>query len=172
MPIISMSHDLYTGVYTGVSEQAKASMHRLDDARALFNAERWRGAMYMAGYAVECLLKTKLMQMYSCRTLHELEDELQRRGALAEHATVFTHHLELLLRLTQRFDRLRQHQILWPQFALVNLWIPAWRYTADMANSQDVADFLAAVARIMQWLEHNVSRNLSDGRCTIKEENL
>ena len=73
-----MSHDLYIGV----SEQSKASMHRLDDARALINAERWRGAMYMAGYAVECLLKTKLMQVYGCRTLRELENELQRRGLL------------------------------------------------------------------------------------------
>jgi hypothetical protein len=62
----------------------------------------------------------------------------------------------LLLRLTQRFDQLRQYRILWPQFALVNRWIPAWRYTADMANRQDAADFLEAVARIMQWLEHNV----------------
>ena len=147
-----MPHDLYTGV----SEQAKASTHRLDDARALFNAGRWRGAMYMAGYAVECLLKTKLMQMYSCRTLRDLEDELQRRGALDEHATVFTHQLELLLRLTQRFTQLRQHRMLWPQFALVNRWIPAWRYTADVANRQDAADFLEAVAQTMQWLEHNV----------------
>ena len=96
------------------------------------------------------------MQRSSCQTLRDLEDELQRRGALAEHATVFTHHLELLLRLTQRFDQLRQHQMLWPQFALVNRWIPAWRYTADMANRQDAADFLEAVARIMQWLEPNV----------------
>ena len=147
-----MPHDLYTGV----SEQAKASTHRLDDARALLNAGRWRGAMYMAGYAVECLLKTKLMQMYSCRALRDLEDELQRRGVLAEHATVFTHQLELLLRLTQRFDQLRQHRMLWPQFALINRWIPAWHYTADVANRQDATDFLEAVAQIMQWLEHNV----------------
>jgi len=112
--------------------------------------------MYMAGYAVECLLKTKLMQIYSRRTLRDLEDELQRRGVLTEQATVFTHHLELLLRLTQRFDQLRQHRMLWPQFALVNRWILAWRYTADMANRQDAADFLEAVTQIMQWLEHNV----------------
>ena len=32
--------------------------------------------------------KTKLMQRYDCRTLRDLEDELQRRGVLAEHATV------------------------------------------------------------------------------------
>src|SRR4029453_607047 len=100
-----MSHDLYTGI----SEQARASIHRLDDARVLFNAGRWRGAMYMAGYAVECLLKTKLMQRYTRRTPRQLGGELQRRGVLAEHATVSTHHLELLLRLTQRLDQLRHH---------------------------------------------------------------
>ena len=44
-------------LYYGVSEQGKAGKHRLDDARALLNSVRWRGAMYLAGYAVECLLR-------------------------------------------------------------------------------------------------------------------
>jgi HEPN domain-containing protein len=147
-----MSHDLYTGM----SEQAKASRHRLDDARALFNAARWRGAMYMAGYAVECLLKTKLMRIYSCRNLYELEEELQRRGILADRATVFTHHLELLLRLTQSFDRLRQSQTLWPEFNIVNRWIPAWRYTVNLSNHQDAEDFLEAVDNIINWIKNNI----------------
>ena len=63
-------------LFSGVSEQGKAGKHRLDDARALLNALRWRGAMYMAGYSVECLLKTKLMQMFDCRHLRELEEVL------------------------------------------------------------------------------------------------
>jgi len=146
-----MSHDLYTGV----SEQAKASKHRLEDARALLNAGRWRGAMYMSGYAVECLIKTKLMRAYGCRNLHELEDELQRRNLLANQATVFTHQLELLLRFTPTFDRLRQNRKFWPLFNLVNRWIPAWRYTSDLANRQDAEDFLEAVEDIMNWLENN-----------------
>jgi len=50
-----MSYDLYGGI----SEQSKASKHRLDDARALLNAGRWRSAMYLSGYAVECLIKIK-----------------------------------------------------------------------------------------------------------------
>lgn len=147
-----MSHDLYSGI----SEQAKASKHRLDDARALFNAVRWRGAMYMGGYALECLLKTKLMQMYNCRNLRELEDELQRRGALAMQATVFTHQLELLLRLTQSMGRLQQNRLLWPQFNVVNRWLPAWRYTADLGSRQDAEDFLEAVEALMNWIEFNV----------------
>jgi HEPN domain-containing protein len=147
-----MAYDLYSGV----SEQAKASKHRLDDARALFNAVRWRGAMYMAGYALECLLKTKLMQMYNCRNLRELEDELQQRGVLAMQATVFTHQIELLLRLTQSMDRLQQNRTLWPQFNVVNRWLPAWRYTADLGSRQDAEDFLEAVEALINWIEFNV----------------
>ena len=106
--------------YIGISEQMKASKHRLDDARALFNAGRWHGTMYMAGYSIECLLKARLMRMYNCRNLLELEDELQRRGALIGRITVFTHQLEELLRLTQARERLRQNPTLWPFFNMVN----------------------------------------------------
>jgi HEPN domain-containing protein len=143
-------------LHHGVSEQAKASQHRLDDARALSDAARWRGAMYLAGYAVECLLKAKLMRMFDCRHLRELEEELQRRGAIAEHATVFTHALEVLLRLTRRMDHLRQDQAMWRLFNTVNRWVPAWRYTSDLSNREDAEDFLAAVDGIRHWIEHNV----------------
>jgi len=67
--------------FQGVSEQSKAGKHRTDDSWALLNAVRWRGATYMAGYAIECLLKTKLMRMYGCRHLRELEDELQSKAS-------------------------------------------------------------------------------------------
>ncbi|MBX6312122.1 MAG: hypothetical protein IRY99_04265, partial [Isosphaeraceae bacterium] len=55
---------------------------RLEDARALLAAGRWRGAMHPAEYAVGCLLKKKLMEMYGCRYLRDLESELQDRGLL------------------------------------------------------------------------------------------
>jgi hypothetical protein len=61
-------------LFSGISEQSKAGKHRMDDARALLNAVRWRGAMYMAGYSVECLLKTKLMRIFNCRNLGELDE--------------------------------------------------------------------------------------------------
>lgn len=77
-------------LFYGVSEQGKAGKHRMDDARALLNAVRWRGAMYMAGYSIECLLKTKLMRMFDCRHLRELEEELQRRGILSAQTSIFT----------------------------------------------------------------------------------
>ena len=143
-------------LFYGVSEQGKAGKHRMDDARALLNATRWRGAMYMAGYSVECLLKTKLMHRFNCRHLRELEQELQAKGILAAQATIFTHQLELLLHLANAVDRLRQNEEHWRLFNMVNRWVPAWRYTADLSNSEDANDFLAAVEKLSHWVEHNV----------------
>jgi len=113
-------------LYYGVTEQGKASKQRMDDARALLGTFRWRGAMYMAGYKVECLLKTKLMRMFNCRHLGELEEDLRSKGLLSEQSTVFTHQLELLLRLTNSIDRLRQNEQHRRLFNKVNRWIPAW----------------------------------------------
>jgi HEPN domain-containing protein len=143
-------------LFSGVSEQAKAARHRMDDARTLFNATRWRGAMYLAGYSLECLLKAKLMRMFGCQHLLELDDDLRRRGLLSADATVFTHQLRLLMGLTQRLDQLRQNQAEWSLFNLVNLWMPAWRYTADLSNMDDARDFLNAVDTISRWVENNI----------------
>jgi len=110
----------------------------------------------MAGYAIECLLKTKLMRMYGCRHLRELEDELQSKGKIAVPATVFTHQLEFLLRLANGLDRLRGNEEHWRLFNMVNRWAPAWRYSADLSNSDDAKDFLAAVEKISHGIEFNI----------------
>lgn len=139
----------------GVSEQRKAAKHRLDDARVLLNSARWRGAMYLAGYSVECRLKTRLMQMFDCRHLMELDEELRRRGILADQGTTFTHQLEVLLRLAQGLDRLRQNESMWRLFSTVNRWVPAWRYSADQSTRENAEDFLEAVENVAHWIEHN-----------------
>lgn len=112
--------------------------------------------MCMAGYSVVCLLKTKLMRTFGCRHLRELEEELQRRRALAAQETIFTHQPDLLLRLTQGIDRLRQNEAMWRSFNIVNRWVPAWRYSADPSNCEDAEDFLKAVEELSHWIEHGL----------------
>lgn len=75
--------------FQGVSEQFKAGLQRMDDARVLHQQGRWRGAMYLSGYSIECLLKVKLMRMFGCRRLGELEAPLIDRGLIAGDATWF-----------------------------------------------------------------------------------
>lgn len=140
----------------GITDQTKASAHRLQDAWALCHEKRWRGAMYLAGYAVECLLKARLMRMFGCRTLSKLETELQRRGSLPRDWTVFTHQLLPLLRLTQAVPRLQQDGANWRMFMTVNQWKPAWRYSPPITRQDEAEGFLHAVEAVVRWIEVNV----------------
>ena len=143
-------------LYNGIREQAGASRQRLADAQALFAASRWRGAMYLAGYAVECLLKAKLMQIYDGRTLRELEAELKRRSILPAHGTVFTHQLRNLLKLAPGHNRLLQNPELHHMFSNVNRWTPHWRYDPFQADLGEATQFMLHVGRVMHWISTNL----------------
>lgn len=140
----------------GVSEIGKAAGHRLTDAQVLLSNGRWRAAMYMAGYAVECRLKAKLMRKYGCDHLRELGAELARRGKLDAANDVYTHSLELLAHLTDRLPVLRGDVGLWKLFATVNRWVPAWRYAAGQSDMDEAADFVEAAGELLRWVDHNV----------------
>ena len=141
--------------HDGISEQAKAGRHRWDDAIVLRANARYRGAMYLAGYSVECLLKTKLMRIHDCRSLTELDAELRRKRLLSEDMRVHTHQLEQLLKLAGGRDRLRADPVLWSLFAIVNRWMPAWRYNPDLSDYEESEDYFGAVMAIREWIEHN-----------------
>ena len=142
--------------FDGVSQLKKAAKHRMDDAEALFRESRWRGSMYMAGYSIECRLKAKLMDMFGCLNLGELEVELQNRGILALKATIYSHNLLTLLRLTGSRERMSLDEPLWDQFILVNSWIPGWRYSSDLSHVAEASEFLGAVKDVSRWIENNV----------------
>ena len=143
-------------LFQGLSEQARASRQRFEDARVLLNASRWRCSMYIAGYAVECLLKTKLMQIYECRTLSELDDVLHQRSVLAAGNTVFIHQLEELLKLTPGYNRLRQNRQMFSLFHDVNQWTPAWRYASDRVTRTEATDFMDTIEAVMNWIDTNI----------------
>ena len=142
--------------HNGVSELAIASRQRLADAKVLLNASRWRGAMYMAGYAVKCLLKAKLIHIYDCKNLRQLEDLLRQRSILPAHRTVFTHQLEDLLKLAPGYNRLRQDRNFWHTFQVINLWTPQWRYTAKRSTRQEATRFLTFLENVMHWIDANL----------------
>ena len=142
--------------FSGVTDQGKAGKHRWQDARALLDKGRWRGAMYLAGYAVECLLKVKLMMMFQCSNLKELEEDLKQRGIIDESTGHFTHPLEPLLRLTHAESRLRANPDILRRFYRVNRWIPAWRYWSHPSSRQEEEEFMEAVAIMLKWVENNV----------------
>jgi len=142
--------------FSGISEQSKVAQHRRDDAQALFEQERWRGAMYISGYAIECTIKARLMLMFRVNTLEDLEAELKRRGLIPGDASLFDHRIELYLRASGRLEALRSDKALWRSFNIANRWIPSWRYNPDLSNRNDAEDFLSAVDAVFKWIVNNV----------------
>lgn len=142
--------------FGGISEQSKAGQHRRADADALFEKQRWRGAMYLAGYAIECLIKAKLMKMFKQSDLEGLEAELN--AAISSRTT---RHSSItgsscMWGASGRLDALRSNRGLWRSFNVANRWIPSWRYNPDQSNRADAEDFLSAVDAMLEWIRNNV----------------
>jgi hypothetical protein len=118
--------------FSKIAEQRKAAFKRLRDAIKLLDRHQdnvdWlkrkglhaRGAMYLAGYAVECKLKAVAMEIFRCRNLKELQD----KWSVTEHG-VFTHGLEAIAMRLPIYDRFRKSSV-WKDFAgQVNRWRPS-----------------------------------------------
>lgn len=112
--------------------------------------------MYLAGYAVECLLKAKLMRRFRCQDLKELEDYLRTKRLMRSADTVFSHQLFFLMRLTGAMDRLKMNREAWLAFTTVNEWVPAWRYSPRQRTRLEATDFAESVKTLTHWLDANV----------------
>lgn len=134
--------------YYGLSEQAKAGTKRLRDAKILFQGEAWRGSMYLAGYAVECGLKAKLMEMNGLKTLKELEEKYGD--------DVVCHSLEKLMSKTNRFLQLQKDDECRKAFNLCKMWKTTWRYDPHDGSQDEAEDFLASVEKIGQFIRHSI----------------
>lgn len=98
-------------------ELKKLAHARLDDARVLFDAARYDGAVYLCGYAVELALKHRI-----CRTLNWLEFPDNRH----EFKSFKTHKLDVLLRLSG--VELRISTKYFAEWSAVSNWDPDARY--------------------------------------------
>ena len=136
----------------------KAALQRKNDAHALLEKQRWRGAMYLGGYAIECKLKAQLLDYYACETLPELSDMLEKQfGYQPQLTTVRGHSLEYLFGfLPNSRERLRHNRDREQDFAVCNGWQHTWRYWGDAGGAENAMYFIECVDRVFQWLTHNI----------------
>ena len=150
--------------HSGRSDQEKASYKRQKDAECLRENRRWRGAMYLGGYAIECKLKAQLMEYASVETLEELEEWAQRRTG--EVLKLTTHSIPLLLSLHPVSGTLfelvpgkkltsYQDQVL-RSFLVCNQWTPSWRYRPDDGSEKECARFFEALDVCLRFIENSI----------------
>jgi hypothetical protein len=146
--------------YHGITQQRLAAFKRLRDAEALLAEEksaRWlrakgehaRGAMYLAGYAIEWKLKAVAMETFRCHTLAQLAVRLD-----VGESQVYSHGLEAIAKRLPFWSVWRRSPI-FKDLSTVSRWRPSWGYDPlDWPNAQALA-FLSAVRRVYDRLDRN-----------------
>lgn len=120
-----------------VFEQVARRM--LADARFLLRHGRWHTAVYVAGYAVECLLKAMVCEH---KGLERLPEEFE------------VHHLRKLLEsagLAQALSTQPEEERLFEYIQLT--WDVQIRYAGQPYGRIQAEKFFDAVGRFLKWLE-------------------
>jgi hypothetical protein len=120
---------------------------RLEDAEVLLRAaqttrkpQRRVGAVYLAGYAVECALKARIC--------YERQVEILS-------PQFYTHDLRWLLEMTGLSLRAKGEQAFWRAFSYVQVhWSVALRYQMPSLDAQKAREFLDKTKEIMSWLSN------------------
>lgn len=123
----------------------QAGMQRFEDARLLLiRAGRTTGAIYLAGYGVECLLKALVLSVVPAAHRQSVVNNF--RGARA-------HNFDWLKARYFAYGGAQYPPAISKAFALVNTWDTEWRYRSGMAAQRDAEAFLNAAEEIIVWAD-------------------
>jgi hypothetical protein len=124
--------------------QLGASRRRREDAEALHEARRWTGAIYLAGYAIECSLKALICSNEGKNSFKETQ--MFKRGVQGDTLHNLTHLLRevsalqraIMLDRTGAYKKaLNTITILWQKDEL--------RYWDKLGDEHDSERFMGAV---------------------------
>lgn len=119
-------------------ELRKIARERLKDAKALLNAGRYDGAIYLGGYVVELALKSRI-----CKTLR-WRDFPKTRSEFQAYQSFKTHDFDVLLRLSGVEDKIKARYF--AEWSRVATWDPEARYNPIASASQTDAELLIEAA--------------------------
>jgi HEPN domain-containing protein len=122
----------------------RAAKQRYDDAVLLLAAGRTTGAVYLAGYTVECMLKALVLAGVAARLRQELLGLFRgSRGHDIEWlGTLYRRHVNstIPVAVTRRLYR-------------VTAWSTDLRYVGSVVRRSEAREFMAAVDAIAAWAD-------------------
>ena len=118
------------------------AVHRFEDAQILMRNNHNTGAIYLAGYAVECALKWILLATISRN---------DRRDIMAEFRGNAGHNYEWLKsRYILAGGAAFPHKII-RAFSFVNVWSTDLRYDPKLRSPDEAELFLGNAEQILEW---------------------
>ncbi len=155
-----------------LSDFIKIGQQRLKDAEELMEkptadfrrsdaeSRHLRGAMYLAGYAVECLLKAYLIDQERCVSLADTQIKINTRClSLGQEpvrriaTTSAGHDIYYLAGLTDISYRHEYDPQLWGR---LSAWKSTWRYEVTTPQREEAERFLQDVHKAVNWLQPNI----------------
>ena len=142
----------------------QVSHARWDDAIACYRNKNYFGAIYLAGYSAECMLKYAILQtLYAGKNdinLKELASQDKKFVPLKDHK------LGKLIDLgNDNFTELFNKSIFdVPKrydFLDVIEWTSEWRYSTDSVLEMHAESFLNSVRELIKQLKDNTDRKLN-----------
>jgi len=118
----------------------RAAKQRFEDAEVLLKAQRTTGAIYLAGYCVECMLKALIIA--------RSKTPKQFRG---EKGHDFESLKAQYFQSGGTFPR-----VVSQAFARVTTWKVSGRYESRTAKFRDAEVFMESVRVIMEWIERSI----------------
>jgi HEPN domain-containing protein len=119
-----------------------AHLQRLKDAEALFEKQRWIGCIYLAGVAVECLLKYAVCIK---------EDAIHLEDVYPDLLTAKGHELDVLLERAGLTFSNADREIA-QCFRRLQSWGVHIRYTSSDGYQQDASQFLNSARTVCKWI--------------------
>lgn len=122
------------------------ALARLDDARALLQASRYDGAVYLCGYVIEIALKARI-----CKTLG-WSGYPENRTEFGKYSSFRTHDLEVLLHLSGSEQVVGKGKH-WADWSVVVSWDPNARYKPTGENDRtDAENMIESAGRLLKVL--------------------
>ena len=116
----------------------------MEDGQFLFEGRRNTGAVYLAGYAVECMLKAMILSALPARKRKMMLDSFRGQQA---------HDYEWLKAKYRECQGLTVPREVERDFILVNSWGTELRYKSGNVHQKQCERFLLAVERVVAWGE-------------------
>lgn len=127
-----------------ISELQKISINRLEDAKALYNSNRYDGSFYICGYAVELGLKRKICMTLGWSGYPNTEKEFSKLKSFK------THDLDMLLHLSGIENLIKKE--LFSEWSIIISWEPEIRYSAQEQTGRSAKLLLEAAETLLKKL--------------------
>lgn len=125
----------------------RCALQRYEEARVLFRADYTTGAVYLAGYGIECMLKALVLVTVPAK---------QRTKTLRLFRGPKAHEYEWLRTLYLMNSGLRFRKPITKHFTLVNDWSTELRYSPHSVRADEAEDFLNSTFAIIQWADGRI----------------